>query len=93
MKAVIHQPVCLVLSFPLRSAYHHSNSNVQCSHHADASRAKQSLSDAENALRTVTKEMDDSEEELTRIFDPTWFGREGEFKKLQGTCLEKNTGE
>lgn len=60
---------------------------------ADTSRAKQALNDAENALRSVTKEKSQSEEELTRLFDPTWFGREGEFKKLQGTCLEKNTGE
>ena len=59
----------------------------------DNSRAKQALSDAENALRSVTNEKASSEEELSRLFDPTWFGSEGQFKKLQGTCLEKEVGE
>lgn len=59
----------------------------------DTSRAKQALNDAEHALQHATKEKSSAEEELQKLFDPAWFGREGEWKKLQGTCLEKNTGE
>ncbi|KIP09812.1 hypothetical protein PHLGIDRAFT_85955 [Phlebiopsis gigantea 11061_1 CR5-6] len=60
---------------------------------ADNSRAKQALSDAEKALRSVADEKASSEEELSRLFDPAWFGTDGQFKKLQGTCLEKEVGD
>ncbi|GJE84796.1 Glucosidase 2 subunit beta [Phanerochaete sordida] len=60
---------------------------------ADTSRAKQALSSAENDLRNAEREKSNAEQELSRLFDPKWFGREGEWKKLQGTCLEKNTGD
>lgn len=59
----------------------------------DTSRAKQALNDAEYTLTHAVKEKSNAEEELQRLFDPAWFGRDGEWKKLQGTCLEKNTGE
>lgn len=60
---------------------------------ADTTHAKQALNDAEQALRTSTDGKIKAEESLSRLFDPDWFGREGEFKKLDGTCLEKNTGD
>ncbi|KAI0346969.1 hypothetical protein BDW22DRAFT_1351294 [Trametopsis cervina] len=60
---------------------------------ADASHAKQALDDAESKLRTATSSKDKVAEDISRLSDPKWFGREGEFKKLDGTCLEKNTGD
>ncbi|KAI0699838.1 endoplasmic reticulum protein [Cytidiella melzeri] len=60
---------------------------------ADTTRAKQALTNAEQSLGTVTKAKSNLEQDLSRLFSPEWFGREGEFKKLDGTCLEKNTGD
>ncbi|EKM59554.1 uncharacterized protein PHACADRAFT_250133 [Phanerochaete carnosa HHB-10118-sp] len=60
---------------------------------ADTSRAKQALSSAENALRSAEREKSNAEQDLSRLFDPKWFGRDGEWKKLQGTCLEKSIGD
>ncbi|KAI0737137.1 endoplasmic reticulum protein [Irpex lacteus] len=57
------------------------------------SRAKQALDEAERSLATATREKSKSEESLSRLFNPEWFGRDGEFKKLDNTCLEKNTGD
>lgn len=59
----------------------------------DASRAKEALSDAEKALKTSADNKSNAEETLSRLFDPAWFGKAGEWKKLDNTCLEKNTGE
>ncbi|KAI0092510.1 endoplasmic reticulum protein [Irpex rosettiformis] len=59
----------------------------------DASRSRQALDEAERNLATATKEKSKSEESLSRLFNPEWFGREGEFKKLDNTCLEKNMGD
>ncbi|PCH41568.1 hypothetical protein WOLCODRAFT_24840 [Wolfiporia cocos MD-104 SS10] len=60
---------------------------------ADTSRARKAFTDAEDALKNVQQERDKAQEELTRLFDPEWFGPEGEWKKLQNACLSKDTGE
>lgn len=60
---------------------------------ADASHMKEALSSAERALGTAKQDAGKARSDLTRLFDPAWFGKEGEFKKLEGTCLEKDTGE
>ena len=39
------------------------------------------------------REKEDKEKELSRLFDPEWYGPEGEWKKLSGTCIEKEAGE
>ena len=62
-------------------------------HYLDTSRAKQALHDAERALNTVVKQKSDAEEDLAHLFDPEWYGREGEWRKLDGTCISKDTGE
>jgi protein kinase C substrate 80K-H len=59
----------------------------------DTSHATQALNDAEQTLATSTRAKTQLEEDLSKLFNTEWFGREGEFKKLDGTCLEKNTGE
>ncbi len=62
-------------------------------HFADTSRARQAFNDAEHSLNLAKQEKEKAEKDLRHIFDPEWFGREGEWKKLDGTCIEKDTGE
>ncbi|KAI8984963.1 endoplasmic reticulum protein [Trametes punicea] len=59
----------------------------------DASRLQKSLSDAEHSLDLTRKEKDQKEKEFNRLFDPEWYGSEGEWKKLDGTCLDKEVGD
>lgn len=60
---------------------------------ADASRARQAFTDAENELRKLRDEKKNTEEDISEIFDVEGFGADGEWKKLDGTCLEYDTGE
>ncbi|KAJ3567750.1 hypothetical protein NP233_g6158 [Leucocoprinus birnbaumii] len=60
---------------------------------ADSSRARQAFNDAENNLKSIQKEKKDAEEAITKIFDVKSFGVDGEWKKLENTCLEYDTGE
>ncbi|KAF7331712.1 hypothetical protein MKEN_00051000 [Mycena kentingensis (nom. inval.)] len=60
---------------------------------SDTSKARQAFNDADNALNKVKKEKKQAEDDLSEIFDAEGFGAEGEWKKLDNTCLELNTGE
>ncbi|KAI0939027.1 hypothetical protein AcW1_004173 [Taiwanofungus camphoratus] len=60
---------------------------------ADTSRARKAFNDAEHSLDLARQELQKAQEELSRLFDSEWFGPEGEWKKLQGTCLQKDTGD
>ena len=51
------------------------------------------MQDAENQLRALRKEKESAQKDLARLFDPEWFGAEGEWKKLDGQCFSKDTGE
>ncbi|KAF9004765.1 endoplasmic reticulum protein [Cyathus striatus] len=68
-------------------------SNLESSAAADSSRAQQALSEAETQLSRVRRDKKKAEEDLSEIFIVEGFGAEGEWKKLDGTCLEKNTGD
>lgn len=59
----------------------------------DTSTARKNHQDAEHELSLVKKEKETAERELSRLFDEEWYGKEGEWKKLVGLCLEKDTGE
>ncbi|OSX60577.1 hypothetical protein POSPLADRAFT_1148504 [Postia placenta MAD-698-R-SB12] len=59
----------------------------------DTSKARQAYTNAENSLNAKKQELQRTQEELTRMFDPEWFGSEGEWKRLQGVCLSKDTGD
>ena len=59
----------------------------------DTSKARQALTDAERELSKAQSDVSTGRNDLSRLFDPAWYGKEGEFKKLDGTCLEKDTGE
>ncbi|THV00593.1 endoplasmic reticulum protein [Dendrothele bispora CBS 962.96] len=60
---------------------------------ADASRARQALQDAENVLNKAKRDRENAEKDLEKLFDPKMFGAEGEWKKLDGTCLEYPSGD
>ncbi|KAH7903854.1 glucosidase II beta subunit-like protein-domain-containing protein [Hygrophoropsis aurantiaca] len=60
---------------------------------AESNRARQALSDAEHSLKLTRDEEKEAKENLEDLFDPEGFGPEGEWKKLDGLCLEKDTGD
>ncbi|KAH7888167.1 glucosidase II beta subunit-like-domain-containing protein [Phlebopus sp. FC_14] len=60
---------------------------------AESNRARQALSDVEHSLKLTRDEHQTAREDLSDLFDPTGFGSEGEWKKLDGLCLQKDTGE
>ncbi|KAJ7047793.1 glucosidase II beta subunit-like-domain-containing protein [Mycena alexandri] len=60
---------------------------------SDSSKARQAFNAAETALNKVKKEKKEAEEDLEEIFDINGFGVDGEWKKLDGTCLALDTGE
>ncbi|KAJ7229083.1 glucosidase II beta subunit-like-domain-containing protein [Mycena pura] len=59
----------------------------------DTSKAREALNNAESALNRAKKDKKEAEEDLSEIFDVEGFGAEGEWKKLDNTCLELDTGE
>ena len=60
---------------------------------ADSSRSLQELTDAEHQLESLISNKEKVENEALEIFDVHSFGAEGEWKKLDGTCLSKDAGE
>lgn len=54
---------------------------------------RQSLSSAEAALREAESKLKNAQRDLEDLFKPDRFGKDGEWKKLDGLCLEKDTGE
>jgi hypothetical protein len=60
---------------------------------SEASRARQAFHDAENDLNRIKRDLDNAQKDATEIFDVKKFGRDGEWKKLQNTCMEKEAGE
>ncbi|KAJ7690291.1 glucosidase II beta subunit-like protein-domain-containing protein, partial [Mycena metata] len=68
-----------------------SGSDVEVS--SDSSKARQAFNAAETALKKVKDEKKAAEEDLEEIFNVNGFGAEGEWKKLDGTCLALDTGE
>ncbi|KAF9242918.1 glucosidase II beta subunit-like-domain-containing protein [Melanogaster broomeanus] len=60
---------------------------------AESNRARQAFSDAEHSLKLAIEEQRTAREDLSDLFSPEAFGPEGEWKKLDGLCLEKNTGD
>ncbi|KAF9651810.1 hypothetical protein BDM02DRAFT_3110284 [Thelephora ganbajun] len=60
---------------------------------ASVSRVRQLLSDAEAVLREAEDKLRNVQRDLEDLFKPDRFGKDGEWKKLDGLCLEKDTGE
>ncbi|KAI0773737.1 endoplasmic reticulum protein [Fomes fomentarius] len=59
----------------------------------DTSKAQKALNDAEHSLSLTKKDKEDKERDLARLYDPEWFGAQGEWKKLDRTCLAKEVGD
>lgn len=59
----------------------------------EANQARQVLSDAEHSLKLTREEEQTARDDLSDLFNPDGFGPEGEWKKLDGLCLEKDAGE
>lgn len=59
----------------------------------EVSRVRQSLSDAETTLREAEEKLKNAQRDLEDLFKPDRFGKDGEWKKLDKFCLEKDTGE
>ncbi|KAF8811886.1 hypothetical protein BYT27DRAFT_7183488 [Phlegmacium glaucopus] len=60
---------------------------------ADSSLARQALTDAEHELEKLISDKEKAENDALEIFNVHGFGAEGEWKKLDKSCLEKNTGD
>jgi protein kinase C substrate 80K-H len=75
----------LLSTFGIVSQY--GEESVQASH------ARQSLSEAEAALSKAKTESNTAQHDLSDLFNLEGFGKYGQWKKLQGTCLKKDTGE
>lgn len=59
----------------------------------ESNSARKALSDAEHGLRLTLDEAQHANQDLLDLFDADGFGVEGEWKKLAGLCLSKDTGE
>ncbi|KAF8450938.1 glucosidase II beta subunit-like-domain-containing protein [Boletus edulis BED1] len=59
----------------------------------EANQARQALSDAEHSLKLTREEEETAYHDLSALFDPDGFGPEGEWKRLDGLCLEMDTGD
>ena len=59
----------------------------------EVSRVRQLLSDTEAALREAEDKFESAQRDLEDLFRPDGFGKDGEWKKLDGLCMEKDTGE
>jgi len=58
-----------------------------------ATTAVKEYDDAEEKLRSKRVEKEDLEADLSDLFNPEVFGQQGEWKKLDNLCLEKDTGD
>ncbi|KAG9103984.1 hypothetical protein FRC06_006423 [Ceratobasidium sp. 370] len=56
-------------------------------------KARNAHNDALNKFNTAERELKENREALEKLEGGSHFGKEGEWKKLDGTCLEKDTGE
>jgi len=59
----------------------------------ESSHTRQAFHDAENELSRLRSELEQKQADVKDVFDVEGFGRDGEWKKLDGTCLEKESGE
>ena len=59
----------------------------------EASASLKAFNDAEGELSRLRSEKEVAEKMLEELFDPMHFGAQGEWKKLENTCLEQGSGE
>ncbi|KAI0034384.1 glucosidase II beta subunit-like-domain-containing protein [Vararia minispora EC-137] len=66
---------------------------VESSAGASIGVGKEALAQAERDFAKTKQELDDSARDLNELFDPKFFGAQGEWRKLANQCLSKNTGD
>ncbi|KAF6762433.1 glucosidase II beta subunit-like-domain-containing protein [Ephemerocybe angulata] len=59
----------------------------------EATRAQQALTEANTELNHMRREKTESESDVLKIFNPEHFGAEGEWKKLDDTCINHEVGD
>jgi protein kinase C substrate 80K-H len=52
-----------------------------------------SYNDAESDLSRMRRDRENAQKALSELFDPAHFGSQGEWKKLDQQCLQKDSGE
>jgi protein kinase C substrate 80K-H len=67
-------------------AYLHSSTTA-------LTRARAALSDAERSLSDTQRTYDDAKKDISELFASQHLGAQGQWRKLKGTCLAKDTGE
>jgi len=58
-----------------------------------AASALKAFNDADSELSKLRREKSDTEKSLSDLFDPKQFGAQGEWKKLENTCLSQESGD
>ncbi|EJD53947.1 endoplasmic reticulum protein [Auricularia subglabra TFB-10046 SS5] len=59
----------------------------------ETNKARQARDNARYALNDATRKKESEDKELGQLFDVAWYGTEGQWKKLQNVCIEKEVGE
>lgn len=59
----------------------------------DTTKLREALSQAEKDLANSKKEHDNAKQDLDELFDPKFFGSQGEWRQPTNKCFSKDTGE
>jgi len=59
----------------------------------ETSKARDTYNKAEAALKQTKQDREDARQELSDLFDPTGYGAEGQWKKLESLCLSTEAGD
>ena len=59
----------------------------------DTTKLREALTKAEKEYADRKKEHDNAQQDIDELFDPKFFGSQGEWRQPSNQCLSKNTGE
>jgi len=60
---------------------------------AETTLARQAHNDATSTLSSRQKELEKEQQAADKLFDSKWYGKDGEWRQLDHTCLDTDTGE
>ena len=60
---------------------------------AESAAARKANTDAASELATAELSLRTEETALTKLSNPEWFGKHGDWRKLENQCISKDTGE
>lgn len=61
--------------------------------HPETTAARIAYQNADKAFREMETKLALDKQELARLFNPEYYGSEGEWRKLKDTCLKTDVGE